>query len=421
MNPKKSQWIWSAGGLALALGAGVMIGRVSAPEGKSDASADGSSTSGRGTGNGGPLSLAERLERKRAGEGRETASKPADKDLKSILDVTSRLDRTQRLLAFLDRLPADQFAGVYDELRNSPSAELRGAERSLILQAWAERDPLGAVGFLQQGGAGDWERETALSSWAANDPQAAFAWASSAPDEGDVNNWLLGATRGIAAADPQLARDYIAKLEGRTRDQAIDAVEPYVTQFGFDYSKSWLAGLTDEGLRNQASRELSRDMARLDPAQAAQWNAAMTDVNTRRDISETVADHWARQDLDSARSWVERLPEDTKSEAAEGVARQYARQDPAAAAKWLASLGNNPDLDGARQVFIEESFRNSPETSLNFVSNISDPQRQQGYYWRYLGNWMRSDEGAARQWMNSNSQQLPPQIVERFNRPRQTQ
>src|SRR5688572_25168578 len=227
MNPKKSQWIWSAGGLALALGAGVMIGRISAPD-HSDTSADGSATAGRNSsGNSsGRLSLAERLERKRAGEGRD-ASKPVDRDLKSILDVTSRLDRTQRLLAYLDRLPADQFAGVYDELRNSPSAELRGAERSLILQAWAERDPLGAVAFLQQGNANDWERETALSTWAANDPQAAFAWAAGAPDEGDVNNWLLGATRGIAAADPQLARDYIAQLEGRTRDQAIDAVEPY--------------------------------------------------------------------------------------------------------------------------------------------------------------------------------------------------
>lgn len=420
MNPKKSQWIWSAGGLALALGAGVMIGRVSAPD-KSGTIAGGSATEGRATGSGpAGLSLAERLERKRAGEGRD-ASKPVDRDLKSILDVTSRLDRTQRLLAFLDRLPADQFASVYDELRNSPSAELRGAERSLILQAWAERDPLGAVAFLQQGNANDWERETALSTWAANDPQAAFAWASTAPDEGQVNNWLLGATRGIAAADPQLARDYLAQLEGRTRDQAIDAVEPYVTQFGFDYASSWLAGLTDEGLRNQASRELARDMARLDPAQAGQWNAAITDLNTRRDISETVADHWARQDLAAARTWVERLPEDTRTEAAEGVARQFARQDPEAAARWLAGLGNNPDLDGARQVYIEESFRNSPEASLNFVSHLSDQNRQQGYYWRYLNDWMRRDEAAARQWMNSNSQQLPPQLVERLNRPRRAQ
>ncbi len=420
MKAKNSQWILSAGGLVLALGAGVMIGRISSPDSGS-ATADGKDAAARlgERGTEARLSLAERLQQKRAGEGRDAAAKPVDKDLKSILEVTSRLDRTQRLLAFLDRLPADQFAGVYEELRNSPSAELSGAERSLILQAWAERDPLAAVGFLQQSGAGDWERETAVSTWAAKDPQAAFAWAKSAEDEGNVNNWLLGATRGIAAADPQLARDYIAQLEGRTRDEAIDAVEPYVTQFGFEYSTSWLAGLTDEGLRNQASRELSRDLARIDPAAAAQWNSAMTDVDTRRDISETVSERWARVDLAAARTWVEGLPEDTKSEAAEGIANVYGRQDPAAAAKWLAGLGNNPDLDGARQALIDASFRQSPETALGFVSNLSDQRAQQGTYWRYLGDWMRRDEPAARHWMNTNAQTLPPQLVERFNRPRQ--
>jgi hypothetical protein len=417
MKSKNTQWILSAGGAALALVAGVVIGRVSAPEAAdADASTDARGKARAGSAGETRLSLSERLQQRRAGQKEGDAAKPVDRDLSSILSLTSRLDRTQRLLAFLDRLPADQFASVYEELRNSPSAELRGSERGLILQAWAERDPLGAVAFLQEKGAGDWEREATLSTWAANDPQAAFAWAKEAPDEGQVNNWLLGATRGIAAADPQLARDYLAQLEGRTRDQAIDAVEPYVTQFGFDYAKDWISGLTDEGLRNRASREMARDLANLDPAQAGAWNAAMTDVETRRDVSETVADRWARTDLAAARTWVEGLPEDTKSEAAEGVARQFARQDPAEAAQWLARLGDNPDLDGARRILIEESYRNSPETSLNFVSNITDQRAQQGYYWRFLGDWMRRDEAAARTWMNSNTQVLPPQIVERFNR-----
>lgn len=423
MTSKNSQMIWSAGGLVLALGAGVMIGRLSAPdsgnagsEGSSDARITSAKSSDRSADGG--SSLAERMQRKRETGSRE-AGKPGDKDLQSIMESTSRLDRTQRLLAFLDRLPSDQFAGVYEEFRNSPGADLRGSERSLILQAWAERDPLSALSFIQEKGGEDWERETAVATWAANDPQAAFAWASTAEDEGDVNNWLLGATRGIAATDPELARDFLGQLEGRTRSQALDAVTPYVMQYGFDYATSWIAGVGDEGVRNRAAREMARDLANLDPAQAGQWNAAMTDVETRRDISETVADRWARADLPAAREWVESLPEDTKSEAAEGIARRYAREDPAAAAQWLAGLGNNPDLDGARRILIEESFRNSPQTSLEFVSSISDVRAQEGYYQRYLGGWMRQDEAAARQWLNSNAQALPERVVARFNRQQQ--
>jgi hypothetical protein len=423
MTSKNSQMIWSAGGLVLALGAGVMIGRLSAPDAADAAAAGGSdarTTSAKSSDRSadGGSSLAERMQRKREAGTRE-AGKPGDKDLQSIMESTSRLDRTQRLLAFLDRLPSDQFAGVYEEFRNSPGANLRGSERSLILQAWAERDPLSALSFIQEKGGEDWERETAVATWAANDPQAAFAWASTAEDEGDVNNWLLGATRGIAATDPELARDFLGQLEGRTRSQALDAVTPYVMQYGFDYATSWIAGVGDEGVRNRAAREMARDLANLDPAQAGQWNAAMTDVETRRDISETVADRWARADLPAAREWVESLPEDTKSEAAEGIARRYAREDPAAAAQWLTGLGNNPDLDGARRILIEESFRNSPQTSLEFVSSISDVRAQEGYYQRYLGGWMRQDEAAARQWLNSNAQALPERVVARFNRQQQ--
>jgi hypothetical protein len=416
MSSKTSPWVFRVGGIAIALGAGVMIGRISAPPPLPDPDVDSTSASTKSGARGaeGGQSLSERMRRKRDTEGR-AAEKNVDSDLASIMEATSRLDRTQRLLAFLDRLPTDQFAGVYEEFRNSPGANLRGSERSLILQAWAERDPLGSLSFLQEKGAQDWERETAVATWAANDPQAAFAWAGSAADEGQVNNWLLGATRGIAATNPELARDYIAQLDGRTRDQAIEAVQPYVMQYGFDYATSWISGVADEGVRNRVARSMADDLANLDPLQAGQWNAAMTDTETRRDVSETVADRWARADLDAARSWVEGLPEDTKSEAAEGVARHYARQDPAAAAQWLAGLGDNPDLDGARRILIDESFRRSPQVSLDSVASISDPRAREGYYWRYVSGWARQDSAAARSWVQSNSQTLPPQLVRRFS------
>ncbi len=394
-----------------------MIGRISAPEGdKSGASGAASARSNERGGNGrfdsGNGSRKDK-------DGRTVSAKSIDTNLKAIFESTSRLDRTQRLLAFLDHLPPEQFAAAYDEFRNMPGVNLRASERSLFLQAWAEKDPHSALSFLQEKGAEDWERETTVATWAANDPQGAFAWASTAPDEGNVNNWLLGATRGIAAADPELARDFLGQLEGETRNQALNAMQPYVMQYGFDYATNWLTGIGDAKMQEQATRQMARDIANLDPAKAGQWNAAMTDVNLRRDVSETVSDRWARQDLAAARTWVEGLPENTRTEAAEGIARRYAREDPAAAAQWLNGLGNSTDLDGARTVYIEESFRQSPQASLDYVARISDPKLQENYYQRQLGAWMRQDENAARRWLANNAQSLPQNVVQRFNRPRQ--
>jgi len=409
--------VLNAAGLVLALGAGILIGRA----GHSADDSDGAGTARDGVPSradarfGGDRRDAATARRGRSGDAEARGTLVGGVgDLQSVLDSASRLERTQKLLAFLDRLPTEQFAEVYAELANSPQADLRGSERSLILQAWAERDPGAAIAYIQDNEGNDWERETVLGTWATSDPQGAIAWALAAEDEGRINNWVLGAMRGVAATNPELARDFLVSMEaGETRERSLRDIQRYVTQFGYDYAESWITGISDGDLQNQAARRLADNLAELDPAKAGSWNASIADTNTRRDVSETVADRWARQDLASARDWVERLPEDTRTEAAEGVARHYARQDPAAAAEWLAGLGSNPDLDGAKRVLIEESFRRDPQTSLEFVANLADERARQGYYSRYLRDWMRRDEAAARSWTEANAGVLPERVVER--------
>ena len=154
----------------------------------------------------------------------------------------------------------------------------------------------------------------------------------------------------------------------------------------------------------------------LDPVRAGQWTSSIADTETRRDISEEVSDRWARQDLEGAKSWVSSLPEDTRSEAAEGVARQFARQDPAAAASWLSGLGNSPDYDGARQVFVREAYNQDPATSLSYVSTISDERTRAQNYQRYLGDWMRRDAESARSWAEANQASLPESVTKRIFR-----
>ena len=86
------------------------------------------------------------------------------------------------------------------------------------------------------------------------------------------------------------------------------------------------------------------------------------------------------------------------------------------AANWLAGLGDNPDLDGAKRVLIDESFRQDPQTSLDFVANLSSNKLRTGYYHRYLGTWMKSDAEAARQWASNNAEVLPASVTKRLLR-----
>ena len=405
-------------GLALALGAGFWMGRAGSGDSSGSAGSDPSSGPPARVRPGAevPAAAGLRPEGARARSQAEAASR-GGAGLVDVMDSPSRLQRIQGLLAMLDRLPDGDFAGVYAEFMAMPGADMRGTERSLILQAWAERDPGAAIAYIQDQGGDDFERETVLGSWAAIDPQGAMAWAMEAQDEGQVNNWVLGALRGVAEGDPELAKTFLAGMEAsETRSRALREMQDYVIRNGYDYSEAWISTIADEGLRNEASRRLADELAELDPARAATWNEGIQDRDTRRNVSEDVADRWARTDLNGAVAWVNSLPADTQSEAAEGVARHWARQDPAAAARWLTGLGDNPDLDGARRIYIEEAFRYNPGASLDFVGQLSDERARTGYYFRYLGGWMREDRDAARQWAEANAANLPAPVVERMLR-----
>ena len=184
-------WAWTATAVPLALILGIVLGRSSSPESSSDN--DSSGIPSRNI-----PSLSDHSSRdassasKRERGDRNVSEDTTKLQLTAILESSSRLGRTQRLLAFLDRLPTGQFSSVYAEIANSPMASIRGSERSLILQAWAERAPMAAIGYLENNEADDWERETTLSTWASIDPQGAYAWAVSSQDEGEINNWMLG-------------------------------------------------------------------------------------------------------------------------------------------------------------------------------------------------------------------------------------
>lgn len=419
---KLPSWGLQVGGLVLAVGAGIFIGKGMGSGGGDEAAAGGSDripprVSERSGDR--PSTTSDRPVREAGASSHfDNGDRSAvERELQVILESPLRLQRTQKLLKFLDRLPDGQFAEVYEQIKDSPGAALHNSERSMVLQAWAERDPIAATTHLQSYGADDWERETVLGTWATIDPEGAFAWATSAEDEGGTNNWVVGALRGAAAADPQLARNMLERLEqGETRWNSLGQIQNFVTRFGYDYAEEWITSIGDDTLKKEASRRLADNLTELNPEKAAAWNVAIDDRDTRRDVSETVADRWARQDLEGAMAWVESLPEDTRTEAAEGIARQYARVDPAGGADWLAGMGDNPDLDGAKHIFIREAFEQDPAVSLAFVPNLASESNQVRSYYRYLGTWMKQDPQGAKTWTENNANALPPKVVKRFLR-----
>lgn len=412
------RWAWALPALAVGLGGGVMIGKQgAASEAARGASASGDASRALGTLRGLSYDAPAGAAGSRSASAFAT-TEDATNHLMALLDSPSRLGRMQRLLAFLEELPEERFGEVYRALADSPLGRDRQSERALILQAWAERDPQAATAHLQENGAEDWERETTLATWASYDPDSAFTWALNTEDDGRVNNWVVGTLQGIASASPELARDYLVSIEDEhTRNHSLRTIQSSVMRNGFDAATAWIAGIDQENpLHERAARYLANDLTDLDPAAAGAWASSLSDAGTRREVAETVSEGWARNDLESARQWVETLPQDALNEAAEGITEAWARQDPDASARWLAGLGNDPELDGAKHDYIRQTWREHPEYALGMTTALTNPGHRNRTMRRLLGDWAERDADAARNWATTNRDLIDPEVIERVFR-----
>jgi hypothetical protein len=407
-----------AGAWILTIAAGFLAGRKSAPD--PAASPDPSATSARHAravrADHASASGADRRHRTPRNPDRAPDGSALDR-LNQLLAEPSFNTRASRFLDYIARLSPDDFPLVAASLADRPMGEMHQSEYAMLISEWAARDPFAASEYFKENAKSDWERETVLSEWAARDPQSAFDWAASTYDAGKINNWVAGAMKGIATSDPELAARLLDAMDpSPTRDHSMRNTAAAIAALGPDRAAAWLSSISDAKLRQSAAWMIAGPLARADAPNAGNWVATLPDPTTRQNAAKVVAQRWARTDLGAARSWVDALPSDTRPKAAEGLAWEFGRNDPQLAANWLATLGNGPELDGARRQFLDASYKSAPETAANVVSSIADPKLREKYYYRVLGRWASRDRNAARAWVASNPTLVPPSLQKRLLR-----
>lgn len=333
-------------------------------------------------------------------------------ELSDILNVGNRIDRTRQMLDYIDRLDENEITGVIESFREAGWVDYNRSEYSMLISSWMNRDPFTAIAYLDENDADGWTRKLAISSWASDNPKDAAAAIQGLEDEGKVNDWVVGLIEGMARNDPEGALRALADIPGEdTRNQAIREILPEVVVRGAEFAGEWIEQISEPKLQRETAKRLAHSLARQDPESASDWISGMTKVDTRRDASEVVSDIYAQQDLAGAMEWTENLPQDTMTEAAEGVTKHLTRKDPAQAARWLQDLGNDPDLDGARFLFLKEAGQRDPEIALENVATLSKAADQERYYRDILNRWRKTDQVGAIAWATANSESLPPKVL----------
>lgn len=339
------------------------------------------------------------------------ATAPAERlaRFESIVRGENPYERNRALLAFLDRLAPEDFESVVDHFRALGITEERLGEYGLILAAWAKVDPLAALAYAKAKTDNPFAARAILASWATEDSAAAIRWAQNNHQGDGANPWLIGVIRGIAATDIEGAASLLKSMPRSVeRGEALDALLPHLLAKGNESTRTWIASIDDDALRNGAMMRAAEAMAKIDPAGTVAWLMENPGEALDRRLDD-VFGIWAKQDEAAARSALNTLPTgEIRSDALRGVVTRLALSKPNEA---VALMDQYPDEVNDRTVrnFIWHSFGKDPAAALGEVSRIGDEDRRNEMYRRAMGAWMRRDATAAKAWLNANP--LPESVT----------
>ncbi len=411
-NTMKLKPIAAAGIAALMAFGGFLVGRgssaVQAGAGSSAAGSKGAAGSG-GTGSMGGSTGSGAGAADRAGtRGKAGSSKSGSKaerweKLEAIVRGEDPLERNRALMAYIDQLAPGDFQEAVDNFRNLGITDGRMGEYSLLLSAWAQVDPLSALDYAKENTNGGFARDTILTTWAGKDPEAAVLWAKANFDGEGANPYMPGIIRGLAGVDPIRATELLTSMpRSEERGRGLDFMLPHLLQQSPEAARSWIAGLTDDALRDGAMMRAAPELASSDPAGTAKWLLDNPGDAAKRRLDD-VYGIWASTDQQAALASFNSLPAgETRSDALRGVLRSITTEDPAAGLALMNRVPGDVTDDVVRD-FVWHSFGNDPALAANQISRITDQREREQTYRRALGEWMRRDAPAATTWIQANA------------------
>lgn len=334
--------------------------------------------------------------------GRLLAGAPPRQAVVDLTLLDDPIERAKGFLALIDHLQADEFRDVVADFRSLGLVEERMSEYGMLLHAWGQLDPVGALGYAMEHTGSPFARQTILASWASKDPDAAIAFARENHKGDEANPLMVGVIRGLAPNDLPRATELLQSLPySRERGEALQTMLPFVMDGGVDQALTWTNSIADSQLKSGAISFIMSDLSESQPKEAAERLAVLEDNTAVLRVANDVAGSLARADLEHAIVWSESLQPDVRAEAVQGIVSHYASQDPRAAAQWLDTLAGTTNLDSAIQTFASTAQHSDPQLAAEWIGRIQDERGREKMYHGVLHRWWGSDPAGAEQWIHS--------------------
>ncbi len=314
--------------------------------------------------------------------------------LRQVIAATSEMDQgsaTLPLLILQNPNLADDVTGFKDRSEHSELSEpttemlhaadrLRPEERSTLLRRCNQLPP----------GMGGAVAAALVSAWARNEPEAAVAWALAHGDPGNrtapMNAAATAATTRWFVSEPEKVLGWWRNLpESSLRDEIGTTLSSYAVDLG----------KIDEAV------ELFRPQAGEAPPDFNGYTIRTGSGSTDDEVG-IIAQELAVLDPGSAVRFIVTQPPNVATSGMFSLTvPKWFQQDPVAVGQFVESLPPSPQRDRVLRLFVGAAANIDPQTAALWVERIEKPELRQFSALDVYSSMRRSNEDAARQWLES--------------------
>jgi hypothetical protein len=230
------------------------------------------------------------------------------------VEQTSFPVRPREVQPDLENTPAALLARISEALASTDSNH-QAIVLTNLLAALVRADPQAAAHFAETNQLGDTHDlilNRVAQFWAAQDPDAALAWAAQLSNPNERNATLASALLQYGQSDPEKA---LAALGQYNLADETGALRGNLAQAWAE--KDWVAALTwvqahpaSVLQQDQILEKLALVLAKTSPAEAADFVVANISPGfTQNEAAISVLHQWGLQDLAAARAWLEQFPQ----------------------------------------------------------------------------------------------------------------
>lgn len=289
----------------------------------------------------------------------------------------------------------------FDAIMTRPPGPLRNQAMEDLFERWAEVD--GPTAMEKTASVSEpllrYElKESVLRHWAKANPEAAFQFALTNPNNDLPAERIQLVLQGMTNGDVQTALDFFQKhSNGELRpylEGAIYAFDRLYQKGGHDAMVPWAEALPAGKMKDGAINRIVDQWARYDPAKAKVWMEKMLIGNAENTVPARVelAESWARVNPQQALNWVNGLPGgERKNEYFEVIYKRWLQYDQNAAAAYLANQPPSPTLDPPIERYTYQVMGQNPSATMPWAESISDPNRRWRAIERVASVWRRKD------------------------------